>query len=159
MPFLRFPLNRGKAFMRHYASSSEKSPVVAPVKITIAFARLFLLRSTTNFFRLSVPLFVRNANARNFCLRKNKSFELLFYALHFISALRRPSLQTPPLPKKAFLSSVKNLVCGYREGGFCRKWEIILAKNALKIIKEASNVLTNASCGNIIFIPRDKGVP
>ena len=68
-------------------------------------------------------------------------------------------MQTPPLPKKAFLSSVKNLVCGYREGGFCRKREIIPAKNALKIIKEASNVLTNASYGNIIFIPRDKGVP
>ena len=34
--------------MRHYASSSEKSLVVAPVKITIACARLFLLRSTTS---------------------------------------------------------------------------------------------------------------
>ena len=79
MPFFRFPLNRGKAFIRHYASSSEKSPVFAPVKITIAFARLFLLRSTTNFFRLSVFRFAQNANAQNFRLQKKKSFELLFF--------------------------------------------------------------------------------
>ena len=59
--------------MRHYASSSEKSLVVAPVKITIAFTRLFLLRLTTAFFRLSVPPVGRNAVARSFCLWGNKN--------------------------------------------------------------------------------------
>ena len=76
---LRTPAKGGSAFICHCPSSSEKSHVVAPVKITIACARLFLLRSTTNFFRQSVPLFGRNAGARGFCLRKTRSFGF-FYA-------------------------------------------------------------------------------
>ena len=68
-PLFRFPPDGEKTIMRRCCSSSEKSHVVAPVKITIAFARLFLLRLTTNFFRQSVPPFARNAVARSFCLR------------------------------------------------------------------------------------------
>ena len=48
---LRVSAESGSAFKVRRSDSSEKSLVVAPVKITIAFARLFLLRSTTNFFR------------------------------------------------------------------------------------------------------------
>ena len=92
--FCAFPLNRGKAVMRHYASSSEKSPVFAPVKITIACARLFLLRSTTNFFRQCVPPVGRNANARSFCLRGMGGFGLLFFGVNAVltlSSLQRKS--------------------------------------------------------------------
>ena len=64
-------------------SSSEKSHVVAPVKITIAFARLFLLRSTTNFFRLSVFRFAQNATLKILVRRKRGASSLFF--MSFIS--------------------------------------------------------------------------
>ena len=42
MPFLRFPLGRGKALIRHYASSSEKSPVCLRCSVVNALATLRL---------------------------------------------------------------------------------------------------------------------
>ena len=118
MPLFRFPLNRGKALIRHYASSSAQrhnvgaSPLNPPQfskkKITAwfyglplllrkkarqrshvknyRFTRFFTAYLTTNFFRLCVPLFVRNAGAQNLCLREAGSFELLFSVFHFTGA-------------------------------------------------------------------------
>ena len=53
------------------------------------FTRFFTAYLTTAFFRQSVPLFVRNANARSFCLRETGGSTPLFYVRYFISALRR----------------------------------------------------------------------
>ena len=126
MTFLRTPASSGQVLLtrRNFQkrksrlgftdcpSSSEKSPVVAPEKITIAFARLFLLRSTTNFFRQCVPLFVRNANARNLCLREAGGFGLLFlcFCLNRISGLMPP--RRTKRRSYAFRLTAKRLLCG-----------------------------------------------
>ena len=102
-------------------------------------ARFFTARLTTAFFRLSVPLFVRNAGARNLCLREARGFGLLFlcFCLNRISALgaRRNgqtsyalSLKaekllcgiTPPLPKKSTsaLAREKLSLCSVFHGSF-----------------------------------------
>ena len=158
MTFLRFPLDRGKAFIRHYASSSEKSHVCLRCSVVNALATLRLHYQLFSAKRSSL----RSERCRSELLFAGSgNFELLFYVLHFICAYGAffVSAALPTFFGNAFLYSFKNLVCGCGEDGFCRKRGIIPAKNALKIIKQASNVLTNASLGNIIFIPRDKDVP
>ena len=86
-PRLRFPAKGGKALMRRCRSSSaqrhgctncKKRSLCSVFCKTFAYhlcavkrlTAFFCFGGTTAFFRQSVPLFVRNAVARSFCLRK-----------------------------------------------------------------------------------------
>ena len=89
-PLFRFPPDGEKAIMRRCCSSSAQRHGCACSKklsLTLSFlfaaclpplcgeapAALFCFGCTASFFRLCVPLFVRNAVARSFC----------FFGLHF----------------------------------------------------------------------------
>ena len=103
MSFLRFPLDRGKAFIRHYASSSEKSPVCLRCSVVNALATLRLhyqlfsaMRSSRWSERKSSKLLlVRNVRFRaSFRRRKCRFYAFLLTEEKLLYGI------TPPLPKK-----------------------------------------------------------
>ena len=87
MPFLRFPLNRGKAFIRHYASSSAQRHNVGASPLN---PPQFSKKKITAWF-YGLPLLFRPKAQRR---RKRR-----FYAFR-LTAKRLLCGITPPLPKK-----------------------------------------------------------
>ena len=105
MPFLRFPLNRGKALIRHYASSSEKSHVCLRCSVVNALATL----------RLHYQLFSAKRSSRwserrrsELLFEKNVRLRASFLCFTFYMRLRRSFIYdnkaAVPLPPKGTTS-------------------------------------------------------
>ena len=104
MPLFRFPLNRGKAFMQHYAASSEKSLVCLRCSVVNALATLRLHYQLFSVKRSSLRserkrsklLFEFNGKLRaSYRRRKCRSYAFRLMAKRLLYGI------TPPLPKKS----------------------------------------------------------